>query len=282
MHSDVEDAESLRRRVLELSDAWRVYDKKDTREAELLADALVSLSRDRYESLVQKCQGRPVLVAHMCDGWASFVKATHTMRPHVKGPCVQRQTRKKEEFLLQRVIFRSRIGSQDVMHQMCMPPRPLTLGRGSWNMLQATHEALLTLRDLGHDGINILVFIQDGALHASTFRKVRGLQAMKYERENGIVSDEDIYILGNYEWLVGIQCKAHSCSLALSWGLFSETARDHLDDCHIVIQSLINTSTQFFCHMPTFVRTYVTFRGADDFLTRMSNCGGSSFKYQNR
>ena len=182
--------------MLSLSDAWRVLDKIDERDAVAIANALWLHSQAQYEQIVRQNLERPLLLAHMCDGWGGWARGDVTMQIGEHGKLVRRQTRQKHEFLLQRVVVRASTGAHDVVHQVIMPPRSLTLGRTAWNMLQASVEACATPRSLGHIGITVLVFVQDGALCWSTLKKVKGLHALKYDLEANQFAPEDWALYG--------------------------------------------------------------------------------------
>lgn len=62
------------------------------------------------------------------------------------------------------------------------------------------------------------------------------------------------------DWVVGMQCKAHSCSNALKWGMQGEIDISRVEGAHIVIQSLIRTSSGIHPRMDLFLQRYLDFR----------------------
>jgi len=73
-------------------------------------------------------------------------------------------------------------------------------------------------------------------------------------------------MLYNSEWVFGVQCKAHSCSNALKWGLMSEVTASEVEDAHVVVQSLLNSSMSLHSNMDVFLQKYMVFTDSGDDL----------------
>ena len=257
--ADRMEPEGLVDRVLHLSDSWSCLSKPEIVEVERLACAVMEFQRHRVESLIRSAAERPVLVAHMCDGWAGKIKESHVARSgDVK---VHGVTTQKQEFLLQRCVYRSRRASCDRMEMLLVPPKPLTAGKGSWNVWTAAQQTVVHPRDVGHDGIAIMLWLQDGALCESTYRKLRASSEMRYKAED--TDDDDIrarkLLQLNQEWIIPMACKAHVCSNALKWGIQSQVGSSLVEDAHVCIASLINSSTPLVSSIVTFVQQYMAF-----------------------
>lgn len=249
--------EDLRGRVLEYSDAWRVLSETEGHEADRIAEAICTYLRRRVETLVAEHQARPVLISYQCDGWGTNIGG-RSVRAH-GSVTVRHHGRFREEFLLQRVVLRlRRPGVGDDMRMVMFPPRPLTEGKGSWNVWSAASEALGTLRSLGHSGIAVTVYLQDGALHESTFTKFRGKHMAWYDHDLG-ADRGDGRFLQLSDWVIGVQCTAHACSNALRWGLMSHFEKHQVEDAHIVVQSLINSSMGLHDRLDLFVQRHMSF-----------------------
>ena len=166
-----------------MSDAWSVFGPLEVRECEAIADAVTAWLKRHMETVVVEHVDRPILFCYMCDGWGSFVGRRTTRR---QGEMVvQHYGRHREEYLLQRSVLRtlSPSASGHQLMNLISPPRPLRLGRGSWNIFVAAGEFFGTLRSLGHRGISVTVYLQDGALDESSLRKFRGKHEVWYDND---------------------------------------------------------------------------------------------------
>ena len=223
------------------------------------------------ESVVLQNVDRPIFFCYTCDGWSSFVDSRSSKRQ--AEVLVRRCGRHREEYLLQRGVLRTLSasdGGSQVVH-LIVPPRPLRRGRGSWNVFVAAGECWGTLRSLGHRGISVTVYLQDGALHESSLRKFRGKHEVWYDVDICPVDAPERDILYNSEWVFGLQCKAHSCSNGLKWGLVSDVTASEVEDAHIVVQSLINSSMSLHSMMDVFLQQHLVFREDDDDLQSITD-----------
>ena len=82
---------------------------------------------------------------------------------------------------------------------------------------------------------------------------------MWYDNDICPVDAGDRDILHNSDWVFGVQCKSHSCSNAVKWGFTSEVADSAVEDAHIVVQSLLNSSMLLHSKMDAFLPQYLDF-----------------------
>lgn len=158
------------------------------------------------------------------------------------GPVrVLRSGRCKKEF--ERAVFKSIDSSGRVTSRMRLaPPRPLGAVK-CWDIVGASVEFCETLRAMGHRGIRISHYLQDG-LHAKAFlRHARSKHKMLYEVADFGDEDVDPELLQDMDVVVGGNCKLHVASNGTKWGIRKVATRDILDNTHIAFMSLIQSST---------------------------------------
>ena len=160
------EVDDLCKRIRHLTSPWVVLTQTEVREVQQLSETCCSYMMQQCEQLIRDAGERPVLVTHMCDGLGTTTHKTEC-RLH-NGVKATTHTRFRDEFLLQRQVVRTNQAGQDRVAIAIMPPCPLEDGKTSWNVAVATQAQLCAPRGLGHKGICIVAYLQDGALAAST------------------------------------------------------------------------------------------------------------------
>ena len=258
------DESEFAERLVSMCDVWRCLSFQEAQEATHLANTMLIFMRGRVRKLVHDAGDRAVMVCHMADGWGRMInQRRYTRTGNFK---VISCTRQKQEFLLQRMVFRTVGLRESLLEMLPLPPRPMDLGKGSWNVFSGIQQCAEHPRDLGHSGLVIVVFLQDGALHDSSMPKLRAQAELRYFADDGDdqATQDSKFMASLLEWTIGIQCKAHACSNAVKWGITSEVSADLTEHAHIVVESLRNSSTPLVFHMTQFVQRHMMFKEPQD------------------
>ena len=237
-------------------------------EAELdevyrLCCALSAVLEARTMQMLETDKDRCLMSCYMSDGWGKKVRTVSTAA--ADGVKVVREGRFKHEFLLERSMLRGFSGTgAPIMSMGFGPPMGMCNGRGSWNIMNAASQFSPALRSLGHDGLSITVYLQDGALFESTFRKWLGLHEVMYHPEHGFVEADDRYRLKNSDFVVGVLCCIHCGHNAVDWSLKPLKPDQTSDNAYIALNCLCQCSTLFHSRVDKFLRRFVYFEDRTD------------------
>ena len=80
--------------------------------------------------------------------------------------------------------------NEDKMVMLVAGPVGLSAGKKAWSVFSATCDFSPTLRYLGHTGIAINLYLQDGALHACLARYNKARHALYYSEFGPDAVDE--------------------------------------------------------------------------------------------
>ena len=138
------------------------------------------------------------------------------------------------------------------------PPGPMLNGKSGWHIFQAAVETRDMLRTKALNNILVHWYVQDG-LHADQFgRRQAGRHELFYDvvygedRKDPLAAEKDIVLC----W----RCTLHVASSGIHWGQLNATASSStLDDIHIGIKSLRNSSVTMLELVDPFVQEHVRF-----------------------
>ena len=218
------------------------------------------MSAQQCRHVIALAGNRPLLQTFMSDGWSTDIRS-RTISSH-DDVAVHRRTRLREEFVMQRTILKTLVGSE--MHMAIKFERPRPLGsKTCLDVWAAACDFVPVLRLAGHTGISISVYMQDG-LFAKPFGKMmKARHALFWNKTHCPItyeSDIDRELDELKDWIFAWTCCAHACSRALKWGLMHiVTAKDLPDDVHITISALLRASTGLYMCVREFISGYVAF-----------------------
>ena len=152
---------------------------------------------------------------------------------------------------------------QTELAMLLQAPRSLTAGKGAWHMFAAGCQFQSTLRASQHEGIAMTVYLMDGCLFSSTWRKWRALHDLWYS-DHGGADAELAWLLQQSEWVFGIKCMLHGGHNSVHWGLLHWCAKEVSDAAHIATASLNNTSSAIHARMDLFMIQFLIFEDAVD------------------
>ena len=136
------------------------------------------------------------------------------------------------------------------------PPRGLRYGKKTWNVMTAACEFQGTLRAQGHRGLSLTVYGMDGMLYQRFLKLMRARHRIFYDADVGGADFEDpeIEMEKLRDIVVGIRCRAHSLHNSILWGVKLTMPAEISDDVHIMIKSLLNTSSAFHARIDDLAR----------------------------
>lgn len=258
-HEDVEPDE-LRALAVRLSRSALVLDAKDEKVLKCLAETILRYSEAKWAELTRcaVANGSPMLYCYGSDGWSRIISGNKVVR-HPDG-IVKRAGRLRAEYLLEKEILKT-IGVDGRIHMVMnfAAPRPMMHGKTGWNIFQAAVERRAMLRFDAPGNIITHFFVQDG-LHADQFgRYMAARHALFYQHLEEVNGSEDA-LIAEKDIQLSWRCTLHVASSAIHWGMkpYVPTPTT-LDDIHIAIKSLINSSLSLFEVVEPFVLAHVQF-----------------------
>ena len=195
-------------------------------------------------NLVAMAGKRPCLAMFMSDGWSCDIR--ERVRASSADVVVNRTTRLRTEFVLQRSMIKVSIGSQMHFGLKIERPRPL-LEKKCNDIWVAATDHMAMLKVLGHQGISITVYLQDGLMAKPFAKRMAARHKLFFKRQHCPLqfdSDGDRLLAELRDWVMTLTCAAHSASRALKWGMASLVNEPALlEGVHILISSLLRAST---------------------------------------
>ena len=196
----------------------------------------------------------------LSDGWSCMVSQTFTAQ--VDGELVRRKGRRRQEFLLQRVIQKCALPNGRLSLRMkFVRPRPLTRGRCHWNVFTAARETSGYMREEGANNICVNVLLNDGHMFEALSRAWEADGCLFYKR--GRVLEDSEYpadVAEAMDWWVGVKCRDHSGSNGIKHGVTHFADEESVDDLHISIASLQGGSSDLHEMIDTFIHSRVVAR----------------------
>ena len=136
-------------------------------------------------------------------------------------------------------------------------PRRMLHGKTMWNFSQALTQRHAPLRFFS-DGPVVQWYCFDGLHFLGLLRRAKAYHRLQYDR----AIDEDaapcnvehvVPYRSEIDFTLGIHCVMHVLSLAVKWGVTPFSSTDIVDDMHVCIQSLQNSSCAISDHIPEFL-----------------------------
>ena len=222
---------------------------------------LEDMTSEACREVIRAAGRGPVLQVFMSDGWScdmrKRVSTTH------QDTRIDRVGRMKTEFVVQRAILKSRRGDNMHMAVKIQRPRPLG-GKKCGDLFAAACDFVPIVPLSGHKGLSIHVYIQDGLFAKPFGRLMTARHVLFWQKQHcplDFECDEDRQMAEMRDWVFCTGCYAHSCSLALKWGMrsFMQVGDEFLEAIHISVSALLRGSTGLFTVLPHFIATYVVF-----------------------
>ena len=218
------------------------------------------MTSDRCRNLVSMAGKRPVLAVFMSDGWSCDIR--QRVRESAGDVVVNRTTRLRTEFILQRSMIKTLIGSD--MHFAVKIERPRPLAEKKCNDIWVAandHMAMLKLQ--GHKGISITFYLQDGLMAKPFGKRMQARHKLFFNPKHCPLKfddEADLMLSELSDWVFALNCAAHCASRALKWGLMTMVVGESLlEDVHILCSSLLRASTGLHKNVREFVARCVSF-----------------------
>ena len=243
----------------ELQSVALEMDSEQLGNAHKACAVIEDLTLEKCRDVIRLAGKGPVLQCFMSDGWSC------DMRERVGvshgGIRVDRRGRMRTEFVLQRAILKCRRGDQWHLAVKVQRPRPLA-SKKCENLWTAACDFAPVLALSGHSGVGIHVYLQDGLFAKPFARFMTARHCLFWDSRYcplTFLDDADRQLAELKDWVYCLRCLAHSCSLALKWGLRSHVlgGADMLEGIHISVSSLLRASKGLFLVVPEFLATYV-------------------------
>jgi hypothetical protein len=225
-----------------------------------LSATLQKFFLDQYQRLVTQHVDEPILIAYINDGWGRMVSDRIVKKCEASFVHVCRNGRLRHEFLLQRAVIRiDTLDNKEIVKMIVAEPIGMRLGKRAVHVFTAACEFVGTLRQMGHCGVSLNVYLQDGLLHTALTRLFQARHELYYMSgvDLGEMSDQ----LHDTDWTFSIKCSSHACSNSLdkAYGVIEDKAAA-CDELHIVTCSYINASAVLHCLLDKFVCVRLRYR----------------------
>ena len=216
--------------------------------SDMLYHAIVEWSQEAGES--------PAMLAYSGDG--TPVSIVKRVKIRLWGKHGHRQGRNTDEYYIQSAFFR--FLDQHGQHHtrfLCAPPLALTKGLGADAQFAAGCRFSKTLRERGHRGIvlNVYVFDRKGIERLARFYVRRHTEAEeKWGEDEG-----ESWTLSLMEWTLIVACALHDLHNGLKWSLFEVfQSPAMIKDTWIIFQSVRNSFDDVQRHIPLWLLTSVS------------------------
>ena len=226
---------------------------------------LEDLATERCREVIRAANKGPLLQVFMSDGWSVDMRSR--VASEHDGVRVDRRGRMRTEFVLQRAILKCQRGDQWHIGVKIQRPRPLASKKCS-DIWSAACDFCPVLALSGHRGVCIHVYLQDGLFAKPFGRRMIARHSLFWEPHLCPLhfdSEADRLLSAMKDWVYTSKCFAHSCSLALKWGMrqFVVGGDELLESIHISVSALLRASQGLFLVVPEFIATYVAFDSPD-------------------
>ena len=210
--------------------------------------------------LISSCGGRACLQVFMSDGWATDIRSQDAS--FVGDIRVSRTGRLRTEFVLQRVIVKCMTGDEVQCVIKVARPRCLASKKCA-DLWSAACDFQPMLKLIGHVGVSVSLYLQDGFIAKPFGRRMLARHDLFFEASHcpvrfSCAADREMAELR--DWVFTWRCVAHSCSLALKWGLASLIDGDSFFECvHVAVSGLLRGSTRLLLAVDEFIVNCVAF-----------------------
>ena len=224
-------------------------------------EVIEKMSSEQVRRVISLAGGRPCLQTFMSDGWSTDIRK-RSVASH-DNVSVHSRTRLREEFVMQRSIVKTLVGSD--VHMAIKFERPRQLGsKKCLDVWAAACDFVPVLRLAGHTGISLAVYMQNGLFSKPFGQMMKARHGLFFDKLHCPIeyeSDADREIDELKDWIFTWTCCAHACSRALKWGMMHIVAGcgDLLEEVHISISALLRASTGLYMCVDEFIAGYVAF-----------------------
>ena len=234
-----------------------------------LATITDRLQRRKWEQLLSHAEkdGSAIMQVYMSDGWSCSMSTSMSIHTP-DGKRLRRERRERTEWLLERQILRT-LSPASVHGFAVLISEPTILGgKNGWHIWSAAAKSQSILRRRVRTGIVQQIYLQDG-LHRSNFaEKMQARFDLYYFDNLDSLEPQDLIALEMQDWMWSFWCISHIMSLGVRWGLAEVIVRkDLIDDVHLCISSLHNSSAALLHAVELFVAQRTRYRagrsGAD-------------------
>jgi hypothetical protein len=241
--------------------AHKAVGRDEDRLCSKLCEIAKELLLARVKEAVGLAGGRAILCSYSSDGTPLLTQATVVAKLGARK--VHRRAGRAIEFLLER-FFLKFVGSDGTPVVRCLlrDPRPLSFGKGSWQIFQAACEFLPHLRSLGHEGIIVSHACFDRAVYSAVSRKVQQRQYLWYEHRFGPAPRTGgAALLELTDWHMSTGCVNHDVHNSLKWSMWwlVQEPCGVLRNIHIAVESLRNSFDLLHRYLKGFLSTSLAF-----------------------
>ena len=249
--------------VLELAKPSKALSKKEERLVLRICESSKEFLKVQAQELINIAENRPILYHYGADATRllsrkRFTYATDSSSTTSVGGA-------GEEFLVERGFLKatSALG-EPVMRYLGRDPRPMTLGKGSWNVFGALcgfFPLVDRLRVL--PGITVYSYVFDRALLSAMDTKLHQRHLL-YESlvDAGSSGESQVAAASaSLSWVLVGGCALHDCHNALHWGLrsvFGAATVDYTKSLHVVVDALRNGHSELHGRLSNFVTQSTT------------------------
>jgi hypothetical protein len=237
IESQIHDVQTA---VQRLGHTSRFFSDKGRREVSSLAACIAAFLQQKWTRMLARSNavGTPVLMAYMSDGWSTELAQCKSIQ--LGESSCRRVGRWRAEFLAEKSLLKSFDENGNIVMMMKLHAPRAMAGKDGWSIFGASLQHGF-LRLSCPDLIVVSCYLQDG-LHASSFlRRHRARHEIHYDLQDHL-APEAVFSLRAQDWVVGMRCILHVASSAIKWGLVKWTSEAILDDTHLCIKSLRNSS----------------------------------------
>ena len=217
------------------------------------------LTMEKAKRLVIDSGDRPCLHCFMSDGWSCDIR--NQDRDFVGKVSVSRTGRLRTEFAMERSIIKARDQHGEMKCVVVVArPRPLA-GKKCLDLWVAGTEFFPMMKLIGHSGISVSVYLQDGLFAKPYARHMKGRHDMFFDRAHCPLPESGRQLAELKDWYFTWHCVAHSCSLALKWGLapLVPAGQEFTEGVHVAVSGLLRASTGLLTSVQEFIGRHVSF-----------------------
>ena len=252
------DSSQIQALMQELASPSLDMDEEQVENSLKCCAILEDMSAERCRQVIKIANKGPVLQVYMSDEWACDI----TKRVSSQHEDIRLSSRGKirQPFVLERALVKCKRGDDVHFAVKIQRPRPLATKK-CVDMWSAAIEFCPILALTQHKGIGIHIYLQDGLFKKPFGWRMAARHSLFWQPAHCPLAFEDDaarYIAELRDWAYATGCLAHTCSLALKWGLRPMVVGEAmLESVHISISALLRGSSGLFKCVPEFISTYV-------------------------
>ena len=253
-------AADIRSMVVDLAAVGDDMDPEQVQCVHKTCAIIEDMTMDKAKRLVSSAGDKACLSVFQSDGWSTDIRTRDSS--FVGKVSVSRTGRLRTEFAMQRSIIKAK-DQHGVMNCVVVLARPRCLGgKKCADLWSAAIEFFPMLKLLGHSGISLSVYLQDGLFAKPFAKRMLGRHDMFFDRAHFPFSSQQVdrQVAELRDWCFTWHCVAHSCSLALKWGLAPlALGEEFTEGVHVSVSGLLRASTGLLVSVKEFIGRYVAF-----------------------